>query len=388
MGVEGEQVKSLLPDFDRSHPDINVRVQSIPWSAAHEKLITAYAGDATPDLCQLGNTWIPEFHALNAIQPLDSLIAQSGNVDSENYFPGIWQTNRINGKIYGIPWYVDTRVLFYRKDLLTTAGYPDPPRSWSDLYDACRRLVNREIARYGILIPLNDWRYPILFGLQNGSSLLRDDGRYGNFSSLEFLESFRYFLRFFREELSPLGMTEISNIYQGFANGYYAIIVTGPWNIGEFSRRLPKEMEGKWGTAPLPGPDGAYPGASLAGGSSLVIFKDSPRKFAAWQLIEYLSERRIQVGFYQATGDLPANIHAWKNSSITENPYTEAFYAQLRHVVPTPKVPEWEQIMYKVQQYAEVAAYGQAEPEEVIARLDREVDDILEKRRWLLANTD
>lgn len=68
MGREGEVVMELLPEFERTHPGIRVEVQQLPWSAAHEKLPTAFAGDAKPDLCQLGNTWIPEFVALQALE--------------------------------------------------------------------------------------------------------------------------------------------------------------------------------------------------------------------------------------------------------------------------------------------------------------------------------
>ena len=64
MGREAEVVVDLLGTFRRRHPQVQVRVQQLPWSAAHEKLLTAYAGDALPDLCQLGNTWLPEFVAL------------------------------------------------------------------------------------------------------------------------------------------------------------------------------------------------------------------------------------------------------------------------------------------------------------------------------------
>ena len=59
MGREGEVVQELLPAFERLHPDIRVRVQQIPWSAAHEKLLTAYAGGAMPDLFQLGKPGFP-----------------------------------------------------------------------------------------------------------------------------------------------------------------------------------------------------------------------------------------------------------------------------------------------------------------------------------------
>src|SRR5690349_18994563 len=122
-----------MPEFERDHPGIHVRVQQIPWTAAHEKLLTAYVGNATPDLAQLGNTWIPEFVALKALLPLDSLAAASSEVRDSSYFPGIWRTNLVNGRLYGVPWYVDTRVLFYRKDLLAQAGYPSsamPRRTW------------------------------------------------------------------------------------------------------------------------------------------------------------------------------------------------------------------------------------------------------------------
>ena len=94
MGQEGEQVKALLPEFERRHPGIRVRAQQIPWSAAHEKLLTAYAGDSMPDAFQLGNTWIPEFVALRAIEPLDERLRRWPADALADYFPGILATNR------------------------------------------------------------------------------------------------------------------------------------------------------------------------------------------------------------------------------------------------------------------------------------------------------
>src|SRR5205823_12431525 len=75
MGREGAVIAQLLPEFTKLHPDIEVRIQQLPWTAAHQKLLTAFAGEATPDLCQLGNTWIPEFVALKALEPLDRSLA-------------------------------------------------------------------------------------------------------------------------------------------------------------------------------------------------------------------------------------------------------------------------------------------------------------------------
>ena len=130
MGAEADALSSLVRGFEREHPDIRVDVQSIPWTAAHEKLMTAFVGGATPDLTQLGNTWVPEFTAIGALERLDSMAAHPPAVDSADYFEGIWDTNVIHGALYGIPWYVDTRLLFYRKDILAAAGYDSMPTDW------------------------------------------------------------------------------------------------------------------------------------------------------------------------------------------------------------------------------------------------------------------
>jgi multiple sugar transport system substrate-binding protein len=101
------------------------------------------------------------------------------------------------------------------------------------------------------------------------------------------------------------------------------------------------------------------------------------------KLIEYLSAPAQQRRFYQLTGDLPARKEAWQDSSL-QDVYVRAFFQQLNHVKPTPPVPEWEQIALKIQQYAEAAARQTMSVEAALAGLDKEVDMILEKRRWML----
>src|SRR5256714_12437619 len=85
MGREGEVLSQLMPGFEKAHPDIHVEVQQIPWTAAHEKLLTAYVGEATPDIAMLGNTWVPEFVALNALEPLDSLVNRSRAIRRDDF---------------------------------------------------------------------------------------------------------------------------------------------------------------------------------------------------------------------------------------------------------------------------------------------------------------
>jgi multiple sugar transport system substrate-binding protein len=384
MGREGEVVSELLPGFNREHPEIKVEVQQIPWSAAHEKLLTGYVGDANPDIAMLGNTWVPEFVALDALEPLDALVASSKELPRSDYFPGIWSTNVVDSVTYGIPWYVDTRVMFYRTDLLANAGCPKVLTTWAIWRDCMVKLKSRMNDRqYPLLLPITEWPPIVILALQAGSPILRDGGRYGAFTQPQFMKGFEFYVSLFRDKLAPaLSATEIANLYQEFERGNIAMYISGPWQIGEFKNRLPANMQDKWMTASLPGMDG--PGVSLAGGSSLSLFKSSKHKKEAWMLMEYLSRPDVQVKFAELTGDLPARRQAWSDTLLSNNKYAAAFRDQLERAVPTPKVPEWEQIATMVFEHSEQAVRGRQTPAQAMSILDHDVNAVLEKRRWLL----
>jgi len=385
MGREGEVVGRMVGEFERSHPGVHVRVQQIPWSAAHEKLLTAYVGGAMPDLFQAGNTWLAELVALDALEPLDDRLARSSGIRRDDYFPGILDTNVIADHTYGLPWYVDTRLLFYRSDILARAGRRAAPQSWAEWSDALQRVKQAVGAdRFAILLPIQEWQTPVILAMQLGAGLLRDRDRYGDFESPAFRKAFEFYLDMFRRGLAPsAGAATVANVYQDFAGGYFSFYVTGPWNLGEFAQRLPPDLQPDWTTAPMPGPERA-PGTSVAGGASLAIFRGSPRKEAAWQLVEYLADPERQVEFYRATGDLPPRRSAWSAPALSRDARVQAFRVQLEAVRATPKIPEWEQIASRIVEHAESAIRGSVTVDQALAALDRDVDLLLEKRRWMM----
>jgi multiple sugar transport system substrate-binding protein len=379
FGREGEVVQVLARGFEREHPGVHVRVQQIPWSAAHEKLLTAIVGRSTPDVAQMGNTWIPEMAALGALAPITTPLGDS------SYFPGIVATNVVHDTLYGVPWYVDTRVLFYRKDILAQAGYTKMPETWAGWREAMlaiKKVVGPN--RYAIFLPTNEWPPQAILGLQAGSELITAEGR-GAFRQPQFAKAFDFLLSLYRDQLAPpVSNTEIANLYQEFGRGYFSMYITGPWNLGEFRRRLPPEQQNAWATAPLPGPTGAESGVSLAGGASLVVFKNSRHRELATALVEYLARPEQQAAFYRLTGDLPARREAWADSALAADREADAFRVQLLRAVPTPMVPEWEQVTTKIMDHTEAAVRGGTAPAAALLALDEDVDRLLERRRYLL----
>lgn len=386
LGREGELVRALLPAFERAHPGIRVRVQQIPWSAAHEKLLTAFVGGALPDVFQAGSTWMPELVALGAVQPLDDRLAALPDDPRADAFAGIRAANAIDGRTWAVPWYVETRVLFYRADALRAAGFATPPDDWAGWLAALAAVQARaRPGSYALLLPVSEWQPPVIFALQHGATLLRGDDAWGNFQSPAFRAGFAFYLDFFRRGLAPVDAEgQLANLYQDFAAGFFHAFISGPWNVGELATRLPPALQHAWATAPIPALRPGEPGRSIAGGASLALAAGSPRSDAAWQLIAFLTAAEQQLAFYRLSGNLPARPSAWEAGGLAAAPHVAAFWQQLQHAEPPPRIPEWERIAAAISRAVEAAVRG-ADVDTVLAALDRDVDAILAKRRWLLS---
>jgi multiple sugar transport system substrate-binding protein len=287
-----------------------------------------------------------------------------------------------------VPWYVDTRLLFYRTDLLAAAGFTQPPHTWAEWQRMLAALKGKGGPdRYGVLLPTNEFEPLLVLALQQKEELLRDGGRYGNFRSAEFRATLAFYLDMFRKQWAPaVTSTQISNVWDEFGRGFFTFYITGPWNIGEFKRRLPASLQDKWSTAPMPGPNG--PGASSAGGASLVVFKASRHQDEAWQLIQYLSRADVQQRFYELTGNLPARRGVWDSSSLAGDSRSLAFRRQLDRTRSPPKVPEWDRIATEMKLVTEALIAGQFTHDQAVTELDARADRILEKRRSLLRQGD
>ena len=377
LGREGEVVAELIPQFERE-TGIHVDVQQIPWTAAHEKILTAHVGSALPDVAQVGNTWISELVTVDAIAPLEATL-----VPRDDYFPGIWNTNVVDGTLYGVPWYVDTRLLFYRTDMI-----PVPPRTWSEWMAVMDKLKkeSRQKYFYPIVMPTNEWPQPVALAMQKGATLV-DEAGHARFDEPEFIAGWGFYLEMFRRGYAPaVPNTQIANIYQQFGSGDFAMFISGPWDVGNLRTRLTAEQQKTWSTTPLPAPDGTpYPGVSLAGGSSLVIAKTSGKKDAARKFIAFLSRTDIQLRFWELTNDLPSRRSAWSDPRLAGDREMLAFRTQLDRTIALPRLPEAENIVISIGEQGALATQGKMDTRDAALALDRKVEAMLTKRRWVLS---
>ncbi len=368
MGEEGKNLDEFAEKFEEENPDIDVEVQAIPWDNAHEKLVTAVAGGTGPDVAQMGTTWMAEFGGIGAFADISDYLANS-EIGKEDFFEGSFETNEINNKIYGVPWYVDVRAMYYRSDLLSEAGYDNPPATWEELKEVSKELsANGE---YGIDLPNEDEQILLPFIWQNGGEILNDQGEIA-INSPEAVEALEYYVSFFEEEIAQTE-AQGSETIQEFKDGNKPIFFSGPWMIDLIKDQAP-EIDGDWSVAMMPEKETR---TSFTGGSNLVIFEDSNKKDAAWKFVEFMSQEETQKEWYESTNGLPANVDIWQSDYFADQPKLEVFGEQLEDAKAPTTVPEWEQIASAIKRRMQQAIYGDSSAEESISNLEEDIKGIL-----------
>ena len=121
-GNEGEILGEMTKEFEAENPGTKVNVTAVPVDAAHDKILTSVAGNQAPDVAD-GR------HDVDGRVRADAARStrRPASIDQSQFFKGARDTNVVDGKAYGVPWYVETRVLYYRTDIAEKAGITEAP---------------------------------------------------------------------------------------------------------------------------------------------------------------------------------------------------------------------------------------------------------------------
>ncbi|WP_188204360.1 sugar ABC transporter substrate-binding protein [Desemzia incerta] len=373
MGDGNEQIQPILDDFTEE-TGITVNVQSIPWSAAHDRLLTAVASGEGPDVVQMGTTWMAEFSDAGALMDISDYIESEEELNTENFFEGNVATNEFDGAYYGVPWYTETRALYYRTDLLEEVGYTEAPQTWDELKDAALKLSERGDNMYGFNVDSADQTFGFMFARQNGSTLLDSEGN-PLFNEPEFVEAAEYLNSIVQEGGAPmqdLGL-DISQTFGG--EGIVPMFISGPWMITAINENAP-DIEGNWATAVLPaGPENNL---SNTGGANLSVWSENENTDNAIELIKFLSLPENQLAFMETSSSLPAVQAAWEDESL-QGELIVPFGEQLENSEHMPLIPEWEEVAQNYISYWEQITVGGADVQETLEAFNQDAANILGK---------
>ncbi len=330
-----------LTQFRKENPGYDVRLTIHPWNFAWDRLIAvAKRKDYRdpPDVIQIGGTWNTTLAALGALADITDFL---DDVDRADIIRPVWNYcyEPTRTKAYSLPWFLDARVLYYRKDILEPLGVsPEDLATWKGFREACERLHNSELGKKYFAMPLAGQKEGILIHdlapwiWGAGGNFLSSDRHFAHFHEPAALKGIDFYFRMMVDNLIPiLGRDRLST--GDFFSGQFAFQVSGVWPIHSFLN--PKhpyyqpDVAKHYGIAVFPaGPAGQV---TYLGGSNLAICSTSQHPHAAWKLIKFLTSADSQVRHSRHIGMLPSRYSALESLlASAPTPVAEVFRHSLR----------------------------------------------------------
>lgn len=311
-----------------------VKLVNVPLDKIVDQFLKVAKQGKGPDvIVTLPQDRIGQLAKAGVIEPMDAYVTRRGEVDQTTV-----RALTVSGKLYGLPMFAESVALVYNKKLVPTA-----PATWADFMKAARKNTDASAGRYGFLTDLSNayMNYGFfsaygayVFGDSGGTLDPRDIGlnSSGASKALALMNDLR-----FKDKLVPAGTTG-DKVKAAFLKGNAAMIVTGPWDMGDI-----KKAGINYGIATFPTPPGATGKWSpFVGVQGVVLNAYGTQKPAAAAFAEGLVTSVAQLSFNQAGGRIPVNLGV--RVRLASNSVVSGFGRVISGGTPMPNIPEMGQV--------------------------------------------
>ena len=335
-------IAGLVGDFNKTHPDIQVTATYTGnYDVTLQKIQASKLAGTLPDVAVTEISSVPVLAALGAAQPIDELIASSGDKKLlDRFWPSMLLNCTYGGRVYGVPFQRSTPVMYYNKDAFSEAGLdPErPPVTWDELISVAQKLTTREgerTTRWGIELPLEafNWFYYALT-YANGGETLSTDGTKVLWDEPKNIEALQFWHDLVNKYKVTPAYTPWNDGPQEFAAGKTAMV----WHSTGSQAFMRQNVKFHWGLGRIPRK--IQFGPPSGGGNMLMYATDPARKKAAWTFITWMSEAAQAARWSIASGYLATNIASWElpemQALIKEHPEVLVTKAQLADAKAEP----------------------------------------------------
>ncbi|WP_433223214.1 extracellular solute-binding protein [Dactylosporangium sp. CS-047395] len=338
-------MQKLADDYAAAHPGTKVNLRFL-GKDAHQTYLTSIAGGSVPCVALIGNTWTPEFAALNALD----VYAADPKTMNGTYVPGMIESTIFKGKSYAVPYDTGVRALIYRKDMLEGIGKSAAPATWDELRtDALAiQAKNQGVNGFGIIGGAHWYYLPLIWNWGGEIAKQSGDKWVSEAGSAQSVQAFQFYSDLLtKDKLSPAGASAwtAADVDKSMGLGQTAMMVGGSWDLRTILKQSP-DLEGKLGTAVLPkGPGGNND--TFAGGSNLAVFRECNNKAVANDFVKFAMSKENLVPITSNLGLLPATNDALaqeKASGSFSAPLFKAFADQADHTRSIPPVASWGKV--------------------------------------------
>jgi multiple sugar transport system substrate-binding protein len=380
----------VIDKFQTANPNITVDLllQPMETETRMQTLVTPLSGkESTPDVFLMDVAWVGQFAASNWLAPLDDFISKD-NYDLSVFFKKTLDfADSYKGKLRALPVYIDSGLLYYRKDLLNKYGYNTPPETWDDLVKMAQKVQEGERKSNS-----NFWGYVwqgkqyeglvcdfLEFIVSNGGNILDQDGNpvinsQNNVQAVTFMRDLIN-----KYKISPPNTyTEMTEepVRTTFQSGNALFERNWPYAWG-LHNADDSPVKGEVGIAPLPHFAGGESAATL-GGWHIGMNIYSKNQDAAWEFIKFVESFDTEKGFAMNLGWNPGRQDVYDDPDvIAKAPYLKDLRAVFIGAVPRPGVPYYTKLSEAIQRYVNSAIAGKMDPKDALDKAQEEIKTII-----------
>ncbi|GED57145.1 sugar ABC transporter substrate-binding protein [Brevibacillus formosus] len=365
--------QDIAKQFEQKNPGVKVQVEAYA-DGFDQKLVAAFGAKNPPDVMYMWD--FPTYNA--SLEPLDEYVKKDPSVAIDDFYQGLLNYNRFDGKLFGLPAGFSTRVVFYNKKLFNEANVPLPTDDWTweDFKSAAKQLTVRDKKQYGFAVRSEPDTYDLQqFVWSNGSSFISPDGKTieGYMNSKETAEALQIFSDLTKDKSALLvGGKNQQSGNDLFKAGKLAMYDNGVWSLESY-----KKANVDFGTVVMPQFPGK-PGKGVIATSSVSIAKDSKNKELAWEFLKFfVSSDAIKM----RTSDLPVRISVVQEKKLDQDPLYAPFYKTLEQSTDTPAFllnPHWNEINRNLSAAVNAIMMGQ-NAEELLNKAVKDSQKFLQK---------
>jgi N,N'-diacetylchitobiose transport system substrate-binding protein len=331
--------------FERSHPDVNVKVEYQTWNQHLTKFDATIAGNNVPDVIEMGNTEMTKYMDARAFFDITS---QKGSIpNSRTWLKGLADSATYNNRVYGVPYYAGARAVIYRKDLYRAAGIRKVPTSLAEYQAVNAKLMKKygSDRRFSALyFPGQYWLAAMSFVYDHGGAIARfRNGRWvGTLDSPQALTALRKVKAIARQHSRASKTGDEANPFQAvvFGQGKVGSIIANGWEWGlalETKKYGSKLKESQLGAYPMPSRVKGKFMPTFLGGSDLAIPVQSNSKTLALDWIKAFTSSSSMTQLATEGKVIPntTSLVRLHNSNPALAPFARA--SQSSWFVPTAK---------------------------------------------------
>lgn len=373
-------IRQLVELFNSTHEQIKVEHKTLSSGSddCHRYYVTAFlAKSSSFDVLSADIIWSAEFASSGWVEPLDRYFALE---ERSHFLPGPIAGCTYKNQIWAVPWFTDSGVLFYRRDLVK-----EPPKTWGELFSIATEMMEKGRIKYGYAFQGNQYEgltCNVLELIWNNGGQVFDAHHQVAINSPEAIEALQILVDIMKAGICPPDVLsyqeeDVRLIFQD-GNVLFARNWPYAWSL---MNHADSPVRGRVGLAPLPvGPKGEVTiaqSSSCLGGWNLMINRYSKNKEAAWKFIEFMTGFTCQKINSVTGGRLPTRRAVYKDPEVLKvNPYYTDLYDNFLHSRPRPVSPYYSAISEIMQINFYVALTGDVSCRQAMFEISRHLQEL------------